>query len=79
MIAQAVSDAFKAQGAKNEGEMMTIDDVCRVCHITRPTFHAWVNNGIIQARKVGRRTLVKADDLNAAIQSKKVYKFKHQG
>lgn len=78
VVAEAVSEAMRSQRASEAGRLLTRDEVCRICHISKPTFHAWVNNGIIEAQKVGRRTLVKSEDLDDAIRRGKIHTFKHQ-
>ena len=68
----------QAQESGAPGKLLTRDEVCRICHISKPTFHAWVNKGAIEVQKVGGRTLVKAESLETALQTKKVYRYKHK-
>lgn len=80
-IRRVVDEALsqhRAQGSGDPGRLLTRDEVCRMCHISKPTFHSWVNKGAIEVQKVGRRTLVKAESLEAALQTKKIYRYKHQ-
>ena len=68
----------QAGGTGSPGKLLTRDEVCEMCHISKPTFHAWVNKGAIEVQKVGGRTLVKAESLERALQTKKVYRYKHK-
>lgn len=40
-------------------ETYTRKQVCEVCHISLPTFHAWVKDGSLKAVKMNGSTLVK--------------------
>lgn len=80
-IRQVVADEVSKIMARESGagdKLLTRDDVCRICHISKPTFHAWVNKGAVEVQKVGRRVFVRADDLDNALKTKQIYKFKHQ-
>ncbi len=78
VVTEAVSEAMRSQRDSEAGKLLTRAEVCERCHISLPTFHAWVNNGTIEAQKVGRRTLVKAESLEDAIRRGKIHTFKHQ-
>lgn len=77
VIDEALSE-HRASETEKPGKLLTRDDVCRMCHISKPTFHAWVKKGAIEVQKVGGRTLVKAESLEAALQTKKIYRYKHK-
>jgi len=77
VIDEALAE-HQAQGPGIPGKLLTREEVCEMCHISKPTFHAWVNKGAIEVQKVGGRTLVKAESLESALQSKKIYRYKHQ-
>ena len=77
-VVEAVSEAMRTQRGPEADKLLTRAEVCEMCHISLPTFHAWVNNGTIEAQKVGRRTLVKAEALDEAIRRGKIHTFKHQ-
>lgn len=78
VVMEAVAEAVREQRESEDNKMLTREDVCRICHISLPTFHAWVNNGTIEAQKVGRRTLVEAKSLDEAIRRGKIHTFKHK-
>ena len=80
-IRRVVDEALakhQAGESGSPGKLLTRDEVCEMCHISKPTFHAWVNKGAIEVQKVGGRTLVKAESLETALQTKKVYRYKHK-
>jgi len=59
-------------------ETYTRQQVCDVCHITLPTFHAWVKEGTLRTTKVNGRTLVSKEELDAVMKAKKIVTFKHE-
>jgi len=59
-------------------ETYTRQQVCDACHITLPTFHAWVNKGILKTSKVNGRILVSKADLEEVIKEKKLSHFEHE-
>lgn len=74
-ISEAVSSALAEQ--KQEKRYLTRDQVTKMLSISLPTLHAWINEGKIIARKVGRRTLFLEEEINQSIERKEVFKFKH--
>lgn len=80
-IRRVIDEALSQHEAKEiemPEKLLTRDEVCRICHISKPTFHAWVNKGAIEILKIGGRTLVKADSLESALKTKRVYRYKHK-
>lgn len=74
-ISEAVSSALAEQ--KQEKRYLTRDQVTKMLSISLPTLHAWINEGKIIARKVGRRILFLEEEINQSIERKEVFKFKH--
>lgn len=66
----------KQEQAK-EKKYYTIAEVCDLLHITKPTFHSNVKKGIIKPIKIGRRTLVDANLLDAMIADGQVSRYQH--
>lgn len=75
VISEAVNSALAEQ--KQEKRYLTRDQVTKMLSISLPTLHAWINEGKIIARKVGRRTLFLEEEINQSIERKEVFKFKH--
>lgn len=75
IVSEAVSSALVEQ--RQEKRYLTRDQVTKMLSISLPTLHAWINEGKIIARKVGRRTLFLEEEINQSIERKEVFKFKH--
>ena len=52
----------KFNGERDE-DGLTIDEVCEIAKISRPTFHRWKNEGKLPTYKVGKRVFVKRNEL----------------
>lgn len=77
-VTRAVSDAFADEQKNNAApELLTRDEVCRLLKISKPTFHALVNRGLINPVKIGSRTLVREDVLRQKIESGEIRRYKH--
>lgn len=78
-VTKAVSEAFADEQKKNNAapELLTRDEVCRLLKISKPTFHALVNRGLINPVKIGSRTLVREDVLRQKIESGEIRRYKH--
>lgn len=77
-VTRAVSEAFADEQKNNAApELLTRDEVCRLLKISKPTFHALVNRGLINPVKIGGRTLVREDVLRQKIESGEIRRYKH--
>lgn len=77
-VAKVISDAFADEQKNNAApELLTRDEVCRLLKISKPTFHALVNRGLINPVKIGSRTLVREDVLRQKIESGELRRYKH--
>lgn len=61
----------------NQEKYYTRQECCEILRCSLPTFHALVNKGLIPVTKVGRKTLVSADDFDGIVASGELRKFKH--
>ena len=61
---------------KPQDEMWTIDEFCSYVHISRPTFHAMVNRGVIHIQKCGQRTLVSSAEVKTKLSTGELGKYK---
>lgn len=59
-------------------ETYTRQQVCEVCHISLPTFHAWVKDGSLKTVKMNGRTLVRKEDLESLMRSKRIVHYEHK-
>lgn len=77
-VAKAVSDAFADEQKNNAAPaLLSREEVCRLLKISKPTFHALVNRGLIAPVKIGSRTLVPEDALRQKIESGELRRYKH--
>ena len=61
--------------AEKAPRLYTRKEVCELLGVTKPTFHRLANNGAFAIVKVGRRTNVDADDLDAKIKAGAVGRY----
>lgn len=59
-------------------ETYTRQQVCDACHISLPTFHAWVKDGTLKTMKLNGRTLVSKDDLETTMKAKRIVHYEHE-
>lgn len=55
-------------------EYLTRKQCAERLHITLPTLHAYINKGVLVAYKIGRRTLFKSEEVDAALNKKYIIK-----
>lgn len=55
----------------------TRTEVCTILRCSLPSFHSYVNRGLIPVLKVGRKTLVPANEFDRIVGSGELRKFKH--
>lgn len=78
-ISAALAEVIRpADGKPEDSEYLTRNQVCQMLHISKPTFHCWVNTGLLETHKVGSRTLVKKADLQRKIEAGEIVRYKHQ-
>ena len=69
-IASAVAARLAPQlGSSNRVPVhsMSINDACRTLGLSRTTLYKYISSGALPARKVGKRTLVMAEGINALL------------
>lgn len=72
-VAKGVAEALDSMLTKKE-QMLSINEAAKHCKVTPRTIHNWTNQGVVQAHKIGGRTLYKETELNEAIKGRTVYK-----
>ena len=58
---------LESKSGVDESQYLTRKQCAERLHITLPTLHAYINQGVLTAYKIGRRTLFKASDVDNAL------------
>ena len=77
IIVEAIAEVGATPMQRKEKRYYTREEVCDLIHIGTTTFYRMVKKGLINAHKIGNRTLVDADELDEAIETRQVYRYKH--
>ncbi len=77
IIKEALAEAGTIPPPKTEKRYYTREEVCKLIHVGTTTFYRMANKGLIVTKKIGNRTLVDADELDEAIETRQVYRYKH--
>jgi predicted DNA-binding transcriptional regulator AlpA len=68
IIAAKIQNYFaQANSRKQQQKLLSINDVCAVFGITRPTVTSWSAAGILQEHRIGRRIYYKQEEIDAAL------------
>jgi len=73
IVTEAVADAMKSYTsitgiqaqAVNDNDLMTVDEVCNLLHVTPATLNNWHKLKYLSKLKVGRRVLFRRRDVEA--------------
>ena len=79
---EAYKEAYKdieTMMAKKEPKMYTRMEVAERLNISFPTLHALMNEGILKPTYVGRKPLFKVQDIEDAISTGELRKYKRRG
>ena len=68
-IEEAMERVIAKMLPKND-EYLTRKQCAERLHITLPTLHSYINKGVLVAYKIGRRTLFKSEEVDAALNKK---------
>ena len=68
----------KIEKSDSSEDFLTRVEVCNLLHISKVTFHDWVNKGMLQPIKVGNRTLIEKQPLLDSIRSGNIGRYVHQ-
>lgn len=77
MISDAVTVAIADLHNENSKKYLTIDDLCKMFHVTPQTINNWVNSRLLKAYKISDRTLFLSKEVDEAVIEKKIGKYKH--
>ena len=77
IIAEAIAEAGVGQSQKIEKRYYTREEACEHLKIGTTTFYRLVKKGKITILKIEGKTLVDADELDEAIETRSVYRYQH--
>lgn len=77
VITESLTEAFLALEEKRRKRYYTRDEVCQRLHIGCTTFYRLANKGKIKILKIEGKTLMDADELDAVVDAKQVFRYQH--
>lgn len=77
IITEAVVEAGALQATRKERRFYTREEACKLLHIGCTTFYRLANKGKINILKIEGKTLVDADELDEAIETRAVFRYQH--
>jgi excisionase family DNA binding protein len=77
VITESLTEAFFSLEQKRRKRYYTRDEVCQRLHIGCTTFYRLANKGKITILKLEGKTLVDADELDKAIETRRVFRYQH--
>lgn len=77
IIKEAVMEAITDTKANPPKRYYTPEEAWNHLKISRATFYRLVGRGKIEILKIGNRSLIDADALDAAVERREIYRYKH--
>ncbi|MBR0299960.1 MAG: helix-turn-helix domain-containing protein [Bacteroidales bacterium] len=77
IIIEAVAEAWVAQPQKKEKRYYTREEACKHLKIGCTTFYRLAQKGKITILKIEGKTLVDADELDEAIETRRIFRYQH--
>jgi excisionase family DNA binding protein len=80
LIKQSVREAMtelEVEQKEQQPRFITRKQVAEMLGVSLVTVHSYINKGLLNARKIGNKTLFAEGEVLRAIKGRKVYKFKH--
>ena len=77
IIAEAIAEVGTEISKKPEKRYYTREEACRKLRIGTTTFYRLANKGKIKILKLEGKTLVDADELDEAIETRAVFRYQH--
>ncbi len=77
IIAEAIAEVGVAQTQKSEKRYYTREEACRHLKIGTTTFYRLAKKGKISILKIEGKTLVDADELDEAIETRAIFRYQH--
>ena len=77
IIKEAVMEAITDTKANPPKRYYTPEEAWNHLKISRATFYRLAGRGKIEILKIGNRSLIDADALDAAVERREIYRYKH--
>ena len=77
IIAEAIAEVGAEVAQKSEKRYYTREEACQHLKIGTTTFYRLAKKGKITILKIAGKTLVDADELDEAIETKAVFRYQH--
>jgi excisionase family DNA binding protein len=77
VITECLTESFLSLEQKRRKHYYTRAEVCERLHIGSTTFYRLAQKGKIRVLKIEGRTLVDADELDQAIETRQVFRYQH--
>lgn len=77
IIVEAINEVNIEASQKTEKRYYTREEACKHLKIGTTTFYRLAQKGKIQILKIEGKTLVDADELDEAIETRQVYRYQH--
>ena len=77
IIAEAMAEAGYQAATKSEKRYYTREEACHHLKIGTTTFYRLAKKGKIKILKIEGKTLVDADELDEAIETRQVFRYQH--
>ena len=77
IIAEAIAEVGIATAQKSEKRYYTREEACRKLKIGTTTFYRLAKKGKITILKLEGKTLVDADELDEAIETRQLFRYQH--
>ena len=75
VITESIAEAFEDMIKKNRKQYFTRQEVCERLHISTSTFYRLASIGKISILKLEGRTLVDADEFDAAVRKRQLWRY----
>ena len=70
IIKDQLEEFSKKDSKSKDEELMTVEEVCAFLHCSKPTLHKHKKDGLIKARRIGRRIYFIKDEILKSMETK---------
>lgn len=80
MVADKLANKISLSAPTSEpktAKKLTRKEVAEMLHISLPTLHSYINKGLVCPQKIGGRVLFDANEVEEAMATKVVFRYKH--
>lgn len=78
MVTERMKEEIASSIKAKEPRYYSRREAAEILRVTLPTLHSMTKQGMITAKKVGRRILYDADAFDEAVKEDRVYKYKRR-